>query len=171
MENVKLILKFIILNVFWFLCVKFGPTGLEVHFFIASLILITLNFLTLNKSFNALKYFIFVVFFALFGAMQDGLMLWLGIIELDSVRSLLWLISLWVVFLGYFGDLLNRFKDFEVWKLSLLGAGGGMMAYYGGANIGGISVSSFPAYLTIVAVSWAIFFPLSIRLFYSHYKT
>ena len=165
-----IIIKIILLNVFWFLCVKYGSQEKELEFFGFSLFLILINFFTLNKSISFFKYLGYLLFFIIFGIAQDGVMFYLEIFNFKSTQSILWLTSLWVVFLAYYGDILNKFKDFEIWKLSLLGAGGGMMAYYGGANLGQVSISNYPLFLGIVAISWAIFFPLTIRLFYSNYK-
>lgn len=164
------IIKVILLNIFWFLCVKYGSQGKELEFFGLSLVLIVINYFTLNKSMSFLKYLGFILFFIAFGLGQDSLMYYLEIFSFKSFQSVLWLTSLWVVFLAYYGDILNKFKDFELWKLAILGAGGGMMAYYGGANLGNVTISNYYLYLSIIAISWGIFFPLTIRIFYSHYK-
>lgn len=165
------IAKIIILNGFWFGSVLHGSQGYGLYYFLLALVLLAINYFVVKKVISLQKYLLMTLMFWFYGVLQDGLLIYFDVMAIDSSLPPLWLTALWLVFLGYFGDLLDKFRNLAAWQLAIPGAVGGVMAYYGGANLGGILINHIPAYLASVAVSWAIFFPLSIKVFYSHYKT
>ena len=77
-------------------------------------------------------------------------------------------LSLWIVFISYYGDIFNSLKELSNIFLSILGGIGGSLAYWTAYKLGAISLYSdnYNYYLIFVFTLWGLFFPFSIWLFY-----
>jgi hypothetical protein len=76
---------------------------------------------------------------------------------------------LYFIFICYFGDIFNYLAKCSFIKVSLFGALGAAMSYGAGAGAeisNTIEVLS-PCYFYLIAISWSIFFPVAIKVFYS----
>ena len=157
-----LVLKAILLQVFWYLTVAYGVQFGEA-FFALSLILVFANYF-LFKPEKPLGHYIFVLCFFLIYGLGESLLL--SRLELYRFKDFpFFLISLYAVFLCYYGDILNYLSKKSPVLLSLIGGLGGVAAFFGGTKISGLEVLS-PFYFLGIFISWGIFFPLSIYLFY-----
>ena len=77
-------------------------------------------------------------------------------------------LSLWIVFISYYGDVFDKLKELPNLFLTILGGVGGSLVYWYAYKLGALSIAtdSEPFYLIFVFVLWGIFFPLSIWIFY-----
>lgn len=159
----KLILKIIILQVFWYFAVVYGPEHELTAIIVAYLIVMA--DIAINKRDELGKHVFALAFFVIYGAVQDGLANYLKLVRTDSLLPI-WLNSLWVVFIAYYGDVFNKFAKLKVYVLSAIGALGGVLAFYSGAKLSpGLEVINH-YYYSYIALSWGLFFPLSLKIYY-----
>jgi len=100
------------------------------------------------------------------GTLLDSVLIMLGLFGFDSSGPLipLWLMVLWPLL----GTTLNHCLAWTArpwWRASLLGAIGGPMSYYAGSKLAGVHLplGLWPSML-LLAVIWAVVFPLLQRL-------
>ncbi len=163
-----LVLKVIALQSFFVLTSKFGPLGYETILFFIAIVLMLVNYI-LIRSMMKFKYYIFLMFFFFAsGFIQDTILIHLGILKLNTTFPPIWFATLWLIFLGYYGDVFNKMLSFPFWLSAILGAIGGSLAYYRGISM--MEVETHPYFYQIIAIIWAFFMPMSLRLF-SYFKT
>lgn len=94
------------------------------------------------------------------------MLIWLKIIRIESYSYVY--LSLWIVFISYYGDIFNSLKELSNIFLSIIGGIGGTLAYWTAYKLGAISLYSDNSayYLIFVFISWGLFFPFSMWLFY-----
>lgn len=96
------------------------------------------------------------------GSALDSFLLNLGVFDFGEPRLLipLWLALLWLLLASTLNHCLAWTAQ-PWWRGSLLGAVGAPMAYYGGAQIAGVSLplGTWPT-LAILAAIWAVVMPL-----------
>jgi len=151
------ILKITFLNVFWFIAVKFGS---DYSVLIWSSALILALIYSKAKSLGLTP----LIFMGLWGYSQDSLLINLGLMNLDTAP--LWLNSLWLLFIGYFPDLFSKFSKLNNWALAFIGGLGGVAAYYSGTKIAEVPVDNYYLFLTVVFISWSLFFPMVFSMIY-----
>ena len=112
------------------------------------------------------SFFFVALFFTTFGYIHDSSLIWIKIISSESYSY--GFLSLWIVFISYYGDVFNKLKELPLLFLAILGGIGGSLAYWSAYKLGALSISqdSDTFYLIFVFVLWTIFFPLSMWLFY-----
>ena len=102
------------------------------------------------------------------GVFFDSLLVALGWVTYPSglVSELLapyWIVTMWMLF----GTTLNLSMGWMKGRpvlAALLGAVGGPMSYYAGQKLGGIQFIEFVPAMSALAVGWAVFMPLLMRL-------
>ena len=161
-----LIAKILFLQVFWYIVVYFS-TKLEVTFLSIALIFSILNYFIYVSHISVKKYFLAVFLFTLFGIYEINSASYLGLIDYKSATFPMWLLALYTIFICYYGDAFNYLSKLPIVVLSLMGALGGCFAFYGGVKISSIEVLD-NLYFVLIGINWAIFFPLSIHLFYKN---
>lgn len=111
----------------------------------------------------------------LFGSAVDSFLMHLGVFDFGKPGTLipLWLALLWLLL----GTTLNHCLAWSAqpwWRASLLGAVGGPLAYYAGAQLGGVALPLGTApTLGLLAVVWAMVLPVLhgfARLYRSQYQ-
>lgn len=156
-------IKIIILQSFFVTTSIFAPQGHEVLFLSLAVFIMLLNYLLIQPVMK-LKYYLFLMFFFFCsGFIQDTILLRLGLLELASTYPPIWFATLWLIFLGYYGDVFNRMLSFPIWLAAVLGSIGGTLAYYRGISMIGVETHEF--FYPTVAGIWACFMPFSLRLF------
>ena len=112
------------------------------------------------------SFFFVALFFTTFGYIHDSSLIWIKIISSESYSY--GFLSLWIVFISYYGDVFNKLKELPLLFLAILGGIGGSLAYWSAYKLGALSISqdSDTFYLIFVFALWTIFFPLSMWLFY-----
>lgn len=161
-----ILLKIVFLQIVWILIVKQAlPISSELIWLLALLICFC-NYFIYKTSVSFKRYLFLLSIFVSWGYLQDSLLQALGFLELEG--SGLWLNSLWILFLCYFGDVFNKLNKLNLWQQSLLGAVGGIFSYYSGCKLSGIHITNneLPGFVFIIAMSWGVFMPLSLFLFY-----
>ena len=158
------ILKIIILQLFLFFSLKVGQTH-EMLIYILALGIAFMNFAFFRPSVSKGHYLFTLIFFILFGVFQDSLFEKLSLVDYGQESFPFWLNSLYVIFIAYYADVFNFFDKQSKWFQALVGALGSVLAYGGGAQISAVTVLS-PWYFLFLALSWAVFFPISISIYY-----
>lgn len=158
----KNLAKIIVLQVFWYIAVYFGQQYQTV-IFSTSLILATLNYFIYKPNLKIKHYFSLLTGFIVFGLLQEWLLERLGLVNYNQESFPLWLTSLWVVFVCYYGDIFDYMYKIKPYFLILMGGVGGVAAFYGGAKISPLEPLS-NQYFIAIFISWAIFFPGSILI-------
>ncbi len=162
-----LILKLIILQFFFYLTVTFGPQGYGGYFLISGFILMILNYYFIKDIINLKPYLFLILIFFGTGFVQDTLLIYFNLLNLNSAFPPIWIPTLWMMYLGYYGDIFKRMLDFPIWLMSLLGAIGGSLAYYRG--ISALDAKTHEYFYLIIAINWAIFQPLTL-LYFRHFR-
>ena len=110
--------------------------------------------------FTDLEFLLVVFFVALlfttFGYIHDSSLIWLKIILSESYSY--GFLSLWIVFISYYGDVFNKLKELPLLFLAILGGIGGSLAYWSAYKLGALSISqdSDTFYLIFVFALWTI---------------
>lgn len=157
------ILKFCFLQGFWFLAVKVNYSG-QIFLLITSILSVILNFYLFKPLMTKLNYFLSLVSFILFGLFHEFIFGYFKLVDYSKNGFPFWLISLYIVFLCYYGDIFNRFLKMNRKILFLLGGIGGAFSYYSGAKISNLEVMT-NFYYFFVFILWGFFFPLSLHFF------
>ena len=112
------------------------------------------------------SFFFVALLFTTFGYIHDSSLIWLKIFPSESYSY--GFLSLWIVFIAYYGDVFNKLKELPLLFLAILGGIGGSLAYWSAFKLGALSISqdSYTCYLIFVFAFWTIFFPLSMWIFY-----
>lgn len=154
------------LQLFWFLAVGL-PHEYQNYIFAGSLLIAVLNYFIFRPSVKPLHYIIFLFFLTGFGFLHDLTFYKLGWVNYHQDSFPLWLTSLYVVFICYYGEPFKAISRCQTWIQFILGGLGGITSYYGGARLAGINVESNLYYLGIF-FAWSLFFPVSLYLFYKN---
>jgi NAD(P)-dependent dehydrogenase (short-subunit alcohol dehydrogenase family) len=161
-----ILLKILILQAFWFGAVHFSDHKNSFLFWIIALLLILFNYIIYKVDVSKVRYGLLALLFCFWGQLQDGLLEWSDAIKF--VNSTLWLNSLWLVFLIYYGDVFNKFTKVNIKIQALIGGVAGVFTYWSGCRLANISIENEITFIFIVFVSWLIFFPFSLYLFYKN---
>jgi hypothetical protein len=160
-----IILKVIILNTVFFFTARYSSSDFAYMTYIAIFFVMTINFFFIRNLLFLKHYLLLILLFFTAGFLQDTLLIYLNLIDFKngSVFPPIWIALLWVLFLGYYGDVFNKMLYFPTWAMSLIGAIGGCFAYYRGLSLIDVRVDSNLYY--IVALVWLFFMPFSLKLF------
>ena len=77
-------------------------------------------------------------------------------------------LSLWIIFICYYGDIFNKLKSLPYSILALIGGAGGTLAYWSAYKLNAVIITNDNElyYLLFVFIFWLIFFPTSIFIYY-----
>lgn len=158
--------KVIVLQIYWYVVVYFGLKVSPLLFPLLSSLLVYLNYVIFKPNIDPIKYIMITIIFFLWGLIQDGLLVYGEIIEVNFFPF--WMTSLWIVFACYFDDLFHKMKRINTYLLGLIGGVGGTLSYYGGAQLSGLVIQDgmLLKYCSLVFVSWFLFFPFTFYLVY-----
>ena len=163
----KLILKLITLQAFWFLAVVGGPVLNDIFIYLVAILLVVFNFIIFKPKISQKKYFFLALIFVLYGALEGALVTSLKLANFPGGSYPLWMNSLFLIFICYYGDAFNKFQNLKMMFKFLIGGTGGALAYYSGSRFGSIIIGDSDILFSLfIFVSWGIFFVLSFNLFY-----
>ena len=155
-------LKLFILQVFWYLAIKFGSSTIFPLF--ASTLFIC-DYFIFNRSRVDLPYLIFSFALILFGCLMDQTFQYFKMITWGNQLYPLELFSVWIVFPCYYQEFFSRFSQ-KLLIAFILGFVFGPVAYYSGAKINEtISLSNNIFHLIIIGIFWAVLFSASISIY------
>ena len=160
----KMWIKIIILQVYWYLLVLKGPGLSPLLCLVSSLVLVALNYYLYRPQLGLKHYLLLGLGFMIWGLVQDGLLFQLGLFKANQFPW--WLSSMWLVFVCYYDDVFNRFESWKWFTLAVMGGFGGVLAYWGGTRLADLEVDQarLMLFYGLIFISWASFFPLSLRL-------
>jgi hypothetical protein len=156
------LIKVLILQATWFLCVLKGP-DYPIAIVGFSLFLLVLDYFLLAKHLKPKKYLLFATSLIMFGLIHDPILHHFYIIQIKQTPY--WMVSMWIIFIPYYHDVFSWVYSKKLYLPFLMGLIGGPMAYRGGAALGSIEITQFPLSFIIIGLTWSLFFPLSIKLF------
>ncbi len=158
------LLKFILLNLFWFLCVylnfkwQFSLLASSIILLIAYLVFFKEEY----KGYRITKTLLMITFW---GIIQDFLLGYLNLVYYEGFYLPYWITALYILFICYYDDKLKKLSSLPVFFQALIGGTSGMISYYSGSKLAGLLVYS-NVYFYSIFLSWAIMFPLSLNIFY-----
>lgn len=98
----------------------------------------------------------------LFGSALDSFLMHMGVFDFGETRTLipLWLALIWLLLASTLDHCL-AWSAQPWWRASLLGAIGGPLAYYAGAQLAGVGLPlGTTATITLLALVWAVVMPV-----------
>lgn len=164
--TLMLILNYLLFQAAWFACVLGGANG---HPWFGSGVALLVILLHLSLVPRPRREATLVVLVGLLGALLDSLLVSLGWLDFPSGQLLPgtaphWIIAMWMAFATVLnvslGWLRGRYR-----LAALLGGVAGPLAYYAGAELGGVQLGAEPwLALAGVGLNWALAMPLVILL-------
>lgn len=161
-----MIAKAILLQIYWFYAVSLGPKIPVFAVAIPCLVLLLLNYKIYAPKMSLGRYVLVTFLFAVYGLIQDFVFLKTGVLSYHQPGIQIWINTLFWIFVAYYGDIFNKLEALPRSVQALVGGVGGVMAYFGGARLGSITPGELPVFILGVFISWALFFPLSLWLWY-----
>lgn len=162
-----MLLKIIFLQFFWLFIVFFG-IGISPSILIfLSIALLVLNYIYYGPQISWGRYVFLLLVFGILGYLHDKFLIGFHIIT--NKNYTLGYVSLWIIFLAYYGDIFNKLVKLSHVQLALIGGVGGVISYWSAYNLGAITILNNLQWIYFFATffMWAIFFPFSIWLFYT----
>jgi dehydrogenase/reductase SDR family protein 12 len=157
-------LKIILLQLFWLGAVKFSDNELSFLFWPLGIFILILNYKYFEIKISKIRYTFFIILFSLWGVIQDGLLESSDALVFTS--NTFWLNSLWLVFLTYYGDIFDRMARFNIVIQALIGGLAGVFTYLAGCRLANVEITDQQSFMIIVFISWALFLPFTLFLFY-----
>ena len=102
------------------------------------------------------------------GAIWDSLLVYAGWLQYPSGTLIEgtaphWIIAMWLLFATTLNVSFRWLKD-RLLLAALLGAFAGPAAYFAGYKLGGVQITEFTTAMTALALGWAVFMPLLMRI-------
>lgn len=157
------IVKIILLQLFWYLSIKFGETML---FPLIACLLFLIDWLIFKKAYSLGKtYLLFSILLMITGVMLDIFLSFLSLFSWKSVFYPYELLSVWIIFPCYYYHFFQKFFGKKIITF-VVGAIFGPIAYLSGGNINNSFVinNSMNSYI-LLSILWGLFFSLSIYIF------
>jgi NAD(P)-dependent dehydrogenase (short-subunit alcohol dehydrogenase family) len=161
----KLLLKLIVLQIFWFVVVTKSKFYSGSLFIFASFLLVLLDYFLYRPNKNFSNYLTFTFILLIFGLFNDLFSYLFSLLDFSqySVAQL----SLWVVFVAYYENFKDRFLKISFPILFLISGLLGAFTYFSAYRLGGVSLveSRKLYYFLFQFMFWGGFFPLSIKIY------
>ena len=155
--------KIIVMQILFNLMVKHGPAMDPIVMTAISVGILLINYVVVRRLIQFKYYLAVMLLFYVSGFIQDSILIYFGKIDFGTKWPPLYISCLWLLFLGYYGDVFRKMLDFPIWISAMLGATGGTLAYYRGLDTQVYIMA--PDFYPIVAIIWAAYMPFSLRLF------
>ena len=158
----RVLVNFVAYQVAWFACVLGGAHALPWLGVAVTAAAVAIHlFLVPAPGRNAFL----ILTIAAIGALWDGLLAGLGLLEYPSGMVLHWLAPVWIIAMwAGFATLLPVSLHWLLgrWRLAIVfGAVGGPLAYYAGMRLGAVNFPDPVAALVALAGGWSILMPLA----------
>lgn len=165
----KLLLKIIVLQVFWFAIAHGSVYVSDIYIVLLSALIPFINFKIYQPNYTIIKYTLGISLITLYGFIQDYLLYTYNILQFQTNGFRFWQIAMWLIFICYYEDIFSKFKKYPILAIPI-GAFGGAMAYYYCYRAGLISSQHPVTLFLLLAISWGMFFPISLKLYYRYQK-
>jgi Protein of unknown function (DUF2878) len=162
---VNIVINAVAFQLGWFACVLGGANQLP---WLGTLVVALIVAWHLGQAQRPGREFILLATAGVLGALWDSLLVAAGWLDYPSGTLLAataphWIVAMWVLFASTLNVSLRWLRGH--WMMAaLLGAVAGPLAYYAGAGLGGVLVAAPLFAFTALAMGWAAFVPLLIRL-------
>ncbi len=160
-----LLFKILFLQLFWFICVIYGPEFQNL-IFLGSIFIVIANWFLFKPNLTKSHYIFFIVFSFASALFIDWVPLKLNLVDYNQDSFPLWLSSMYILFVAYYGDIFNKFSKWKSHFLFAIGFVGGCAAYYSGGKLAGLSYYSKTEYFGYIGLCWGTYFWVSMRIFY-----
>ena len=162
--NDKLI-NFAVFQVVWFASVLAGGTSW--HWLATLLIAMAVTWQWSRADYPG-REMVLVMLALLVGILWDSYLVKQGVTsyshgQLSPEFAPHWIVALWALFATTL-NLSLRWLRKSLWLAALFGAIGGPLAYLAGSKLGSVSFSSTGSAMLVLALGWAVFTPLLVRL-------
>ncbi len=156
-----MLLNFIAFQIGWFACVLGGAYGWPMLGVAVGAVVIALH---LYRAARPRQEVALIILSGLLGLAADSLLTGLGLLQFPSGQFHLqfapyWMVAMWMLFATTFNASLRWLKG-RLGLAALLGMIAGPLAYYGGAQLGGVAFAHPLASLLAVAGVWTLAMPL-----------
>jgi hypothetical protein len=156
-----MLVNFIAFQIGWFACVLGGAYGWPMLGVAVAAVIIALH---LHRAAWPRQEAILIVLSGLLGFAADSLLTGLGLLKFPSGQfhpqfAPYWMVAMWMSFATTFNVSLRWLKG-RLGLAALLGMIAGPLAYYGGAQLGGVAFANPLASLLAVAGVWTLAMPL-----------
>ncbi len=161
----KFLLKFIILQIFWFVVVTKSSHYSSSLFFLTSLVIVVSDYYIFKPSKNFLNYFSFTILLLFTGLLNDLFSYVFSF--LDFTHYSFSQLTLWIVFVAYYENLKNRFSNISFPLFFLLSGILGAFTYFSAYRLGGLYIlgPQLSYYFLYQFIFWGVFFPLSVKIY------
>lgn len=106
------------------------------------------------------------VFITTLGILIDQVNIQLGLLDFQQPSLPIWLISLWLVFVWYAYFLYQVIRQYSFLLISICGAIGGSLSYFGGEKLGAVSFSvDFNMTMIVLTIEWFLIVYVLLRVF------
>jgi hypothetical protein len=161
------ILRLIIFQALWYIFIKLGYLEISYTFPFIAILFTAIDKKLFNKDESWYKYLSFTLFLLVSGLVVDSTLLNTNFIQFENYKEIyspFYMWSIWIIFHPYYQIAFNKFKN-----KNLIASSCGFLfapfSYYSGSKLGNLEIQE-PSNLIAVAVLWAIFFPISINLYF-----
>ena len=161
-----LLFQVLFLQLFWVAVVLYGKLLNPLFQILAAFFLVGIHYKITRPQVSAGRFLFVVLFFLFFGWINDSFLIWFKVIVKDSYQY--GNLSLWIVFIIYYERIFLKFEKAPLPLTSVIGGFGGCLAYWSAAKMGAVMIvpgMEFP-YAFSQFFFWAVFFPLSLKLYY-----
>jgi hypothetical protein len=149
----------------WFACVLGGANQLPWLGTLLAVLIVTWH---LRQARHPAREFTLLMAVGMLGAVWDSLLVAAGWLSYPSGTLLAntaphWIVAMWVLFASTLNVSLRWLRG--RWLVAaVLGALAGPLAYYAGAQLGGVTIDAPQPAFAALALGWAAFMPLLIKL-------
>jgi hypothetical protein len=157
----KFVLNMLLFQIGWFACVLGAASGLPWAGVVAAIAIIGWH---LARATQPKRELALVAVAALAGATFETVLVQAGWVHFDSGVLLegtapYWMVALWALFATTLNVSLRSLRE-HPWLAALLGAVGGPVAYYAGAQLGALEFATVGTALAAIGAGWALLAPV-----------
>ncbi len=161
-----ILFKIIFLQLFWLVIVLYGKNVNPIFQILGALALVAVDYVTSRPKVTKARYLFLIFIFTIIGFLNDSSLFWLNLIDKNSYQY--GNLSLWIVFLIYYEQIFEKFKNVSFVWISVIGAIAGSFTYWSAANLGALVIipGMENEFVLSQLIFWAVFFPLSLRMYF-----
>lgn len=162
-----ILLRLILLQVAWYLIIKFGEDQISVLYPVIAMLLVSIDSAYSKPALTWKNRIIFILFLFTCGLLIDSLLMGLNLIHFrnwNNIHSPFYMWAIWIIFFPYYSIAFEKFHN-KIFISAICGFIFAPISYYSGSKIGSLEIQNLQN-LVLVGLMWAIFFPTSIQLYF-----
>ena len=165
-----MLIRVIIFQSLWFGFAYWGQLPYQFLVPLVAFIAVLLDWKLAQSQVAFQKLMIFLAFLLLCGLIVDGILFGSGLLLKEDHQGILSPMNMWgfwLIFAPYYDFAFEKFNQ-KPWIGIVFAAIGAPMAYRGGAALAGFTIE--PKGFVLIGILWMLFFPLSLKIYYSKIK-